>query len=54
MPRGRESSAEQSRVKAKEIAPGRDTTRGTGAIHFEKTGYGNDSMQKNPNRVRKS
>lgn len=48
MPRGRETQTEQDLIRRKELKPGRENAKKTGTIHFEKEGYGNASMQKNP------
>lgn len=47
-PRGSNSPEEQDRIMSREIAPGQRNKGGTGVDDFEKNGYGNDSMQKNP------
>ena len=49
MPRGSNSEVEQERIRSGEIANTRPAGKqGAGAVHFEKTGYGGGSMQKNP------
>ena len=50
MSRGRDSEAEQARVKADEIANTRPAGKtGAGAKNFEKKGFGSETgMQRNP------
>lgn len=55
MARGSNTEKETERVNAQEINKSdvHSGRKGSGAIHFEKTGYGNNGMQQNPSTMKK-
>lgn len=55
MPRGRETEAEQTRIRSGEKLNVRDDAKtGTGAAAYEKAGYGGGKMQVNPKSPKES